>query len=386
VADRTRILCIQYTNPAAYPPVEHAARLLARSGCAVRVLGTGAPNEPLAFRADLEADVRLMRAARAGWRQKLHYLAFAAWVVRHAVLWRANWIYASDPLSCPVALGLSYLPGVGVVYQEHDSPRGLDAARSLFMRTVLGARRRLAGRARLCVLPSEERTRAFSNAMTTRHVATVWNTPMLDEVIEGQRRTGAGPLRLWFHGSIVPARLPLSLVDALGRVPRDVTLEIVGYETAGHPGYVAEIRRRAALARVADRVTVSGPMPRHELLTKCSTADVGVALMPLKSDDVNERHMVGASNKPFDYMARGLALLVPALPAWRAAFVDRGFARECDPESVEDLADAIGWFHAHRAETVAMGECGRAMIRSEWNYERAFQPVLSALHGEDARA
>ena len=48
--------------------------------------------------------------------------------------------------------------------------------------------------------------------------------------------------------------------------------------------------------------------------------------MPLTSDDVNLRTMAGASNKPFDYLARGLALLVSDLAEWKALFVDPGTA------------------------------------------------------------
>jgi len=37
-----RILYIQYTNPAGYPPLEHSSRILAKEGWEVRFLGTGA--------------------------------------------------------------------------------------------------------------------------------------------------------------------------------------------------------------------------------------------------------------------------------------------------------------------------------------------------------
>ena len=37
-----RILYVQFTNPAAYPPLEHSARILADAGWDVMFLGTGA--------------------------------------------------------------------------------------------------------------------------------------------------------------------------------------------------------------------------------------------------------------------------------------------------------------------------------------------------------
>ena len=383
-ADRgpVRVLFVQYTNPAAYPPVEHGARLLKESGCEVRVLGIGALQGALVFRPESAGDVRLMSFAEPGWRQKVHYLRFCAWVMAQAISWRPHWIYASDPLSCPVALALSYLPGIRAVYHEHDSPSEGTAGMALPMRRVMWARRALARRARLCVLPNEGRSELFRRTTGAHEVLTVWNTPTRDEVIEGRRSRRVGsPLRLWFHGSIVPARVPLSLVKALAALPDDITLAIAGYETAGHPGYVAEFLGAAAAAGVERRVTVLSAMPRHRLLEACSEADLGISFGPLDSADVNERMMVGASNKPFDYMARGLALVVSDLPEWRATFVERGFGLACNPESVPDLVEAIRWFRDHRAETACMGERGAGMIRTTWNYEQAFRPVIEIIRG-----
>ena len=39
---KPRILFLQFTNPAGYPPLEHASRILAAQGWDVRFLGTGA--------------------------------------------------------------------------------------------------------------------------------------------------------------------------------------------------------------------------------------------------------------------------------------------------------------------------------------------------------
>ena len=99
--------------------------------------------------------------------------------------------------------------------------------------------------------------------------------------------------------------------------------------------------------------------------------------MPPASSDINSQEMVGASNKPFDYMARGLALLVSDLPDWRATYVDQGFARACDPDSVDSLEQNLRWFLDHPDEVRRMGDRGRDRIRRAWNYEESFAPVLA---------
>ena len=65
-----RILYVQYTNPAGYPPLEHSSRILADAGWSALFLGTGAlgANE-LEFPAYRNITVRRMAFCRAGWRQ-----------------------------------------------------------------------------------------------------------------------------------------------------------------------------------------------------------------------------------------------------------------------------------------------------------------------------
>jgi glycosyltransferase involved in cell wall biosynthesis len=93
----------------------------------------------------------------------------------------------------------------------------------------------------------------------------------------------------------------------------------------------------------------------------------------------NSRWMVGAANKPFDYMANGLALIVSDLPDWRTAFVASGFGIACNPDDPASVATALDWLVDHPAETSAMGERGRQQIAAQWNYERQFEPVRQML-------
>jgi glycosyltransferase involved in cell wall biosynthesis len=101
--------------------------------------------------------------------------------------------------------------------------------------------------------------------------------------------------------------------------------------------------------------------------------------MPLESDDPNSLDMVGASNKPFDYLAAGLTLLVSDLPDWRRAYVESGYGLACDPADPGSIAAALAWLIDHPREVRAMGEAGRQRIRTDWNYERTFGPVLEVL-------
>jgi glycosyltransferase involved in cell wall biosynthesis len=375
-----RVLFIQYTNPAAYPPLEHASRILARDGWTVLFLGTGSfgANE-LRFRHHASIENRQMRFCPPGWRQKLHYLQFILWTVFWTVRWRPNWAYASDLLSCPAALVISYVPQVRVIYHEHDSPTAY--GKNLFQRIAQAARLKLADRAQQCILPNEVRASLFAKETANgNNVSWVWNCPSLEEVSTTRPPNDGRELWVLYHGSIVPARLPATVLHALAVLPDTVKLRIIGYETVGHAGYVEELRRLANDLGIADRVHFVGSVPlRADLLDWCRKCDVGLALMPKRSDDLNEQAMVGASNKPFDYLSSGLALLVSDLPDWRQFFVKSGCAYACLPEDPQSIAEALRWFLAHPEEMRAMGELGRQRILTDWNYEAQFAPILAEM-------
>jgi len=83
-----RILFIQYANPAAYPPLLHGTRILAREGWQVRVLGVETPGTlPLEWPRTEGVDCRVMRGTPVGLLLKLQYLIYT--VVLHRYLrWR----------------------------------------------------------------------------------------------------------------------------------------------------------------------------------------------------------------------------------------------------------------------------------------------------------
>ncbi len=190
----------------------------------------------------------------------------------------------------------------------------------------------------------------------------------------------ARELRLAYHGSINRDRLPLAVLEAMSRFPGRVQLSVVGYETVGSKGYMSEFLQTAERLGLGEAVEFVGALPaRHDIFQQASKCNVGLAFMPLRGGDVNMANMTGASNKPFDYLACGLALLVSARPDWEAKFVQSGYGLACNPDDADSIAAQLRWFLEHPVEMRAMGEQGRQRILSELNYEMQFQPVLEQL-------
>ena len=377
-----RIVYVQYTNPAGYPPLEHSSQILAGRGCEVLFLAAAADgSRSLRFRTHPSTTVRRLPAFGAGLAQQFNYLCYVAWTLAVCIYWRPHWVYASEPMACLPTLGIRFLTGCRTLYHEHDTPT-YNSRSTLIQRLLRAARRRLARSADICVLPEQNRLRSFveETGRTSGSSMCVWNCPGIEEV--GPRRAaatdGAGA-HFYFHGSINVLRLPPTILDALARVPR-ATLTIVGYETIGSRGYMKSLLEKARQLGVSERLHHIGPLAeRAEIMRRAGEADVGFAFMPAHADDINIRHMAGASNKPFDYLAVGTALLVSDLPGWREMYVEPGYAIACDPSDAESLTRAMTWCADNLAQVRAMGEAGRLRIAAEWNYERQFAPVADEI-------
>jgi glycosyltransferase involved in cell wall biosynthesis len=375
-----RILYVQFTDPAAYPPVEHSTGLFAARGWEVTIIGTGTfgglnlqlPTHP-------RICVKKIGFVRGGWGQKLQYIFFAVLLLYWTWRWKPSWIYGSDPLTCPIVWLIRKLTMINVVYHEHDSP-SCEQDQSKFMRWVFAFRSRLAKDAELCLLPQRGRLCKFlKKTGRTKPVFCVWNCPRVDETVNVNLGHNKG-LIIYYHGSISGARLPSQLIIAASRFNGAVRLRVAGYEAPGSIGYMAELTALAAKHGVGEMIELLGTIPfRKDLLLSASEAHVGLSLMPKQSDDINMQHMVGASNKPFDYMACGLPLLVTDLPEWRSTFVKPGYGRACDPEDPDSIEAALRWYLEHPEQRREMGKKCKVKIRQAWNYENEFASVLATI-------
>jgi glycosyltransferase involved in cell wall biosynthesis len=379
----SRIVFIQYANPAYYPPLEHASRILAEQGWQVIFLSATLPlDDNRVFPPHERIEVRRFPAFGGGLARWLNFVAFILWVVVNALRFRPQWIYASEIFACPAALATKLLSGCNVAYHEHDMPTFREPG-SFTQRVMRMARHRLARLAELCILPQEQRLLAFV-AETRRRGPTlcVHNCPRREEVKPSRVNSSpqSGKTTFYYHGSVNGVRLPLSILDALARAPNGTHLLVVGYETVGSVGYMKSFLNHAVAIGVHERVRYLGALrQRADILAAAEAADVGLAFMPASSDDINMRHMAGASNKPFDYMAVGLMLLVSDLPEWRQMFVKPGYARACNPADAASIAEAMTWCVSNSRTVRRAGEMGRQKILNEWNYESEFAPVAQIL-------
>jgi glycosyltransferase involved in cell wall biosynthesis len=249
----------------------------------------------------------------------------------------------------------------------------------------MGARAKLAREVELCVLPNEDRARVFrEQTKTQKPVECVWNVPGLEEI--GPRKPKPNlqtPLKLFYGGSLAPARLSPLFLQEIIKLAGQIELEIVGYATYAAQKYIKSV---VSMNKETGRKTITyhGALSRRsELLAVADSCEAALCLMPMSSEDLNMRTMAGASNKPFDVMARGLAVVVSDIPDWKRLYLpgdnhengkgywisDMGYGIAINPECEESIRGGLEWMLGNREKLWEMGERGRLNIKKDWNYK-----------------
>ena len=369
-----RIAFVQYTSPAAYPPIMNAARICRDSGLRVSLWGVQSQGAAGSLQMDAcqGMDLSLMPYCAPGVWQKFHYLRFFIVGVLRCLWFRPSVVYCSDLWSYPIGWVLSQVLGFRVVAHEHDSPA---SDGSFAIRVCLSCREMLFRRS-LVVFPQRERSEIAAKSLMIPSKVVVWNCPRMDEVVDAIPVESRESITLWYHGSIVPSQFPSTIIQAMAILPGNYRLRFAGYETIGSRGYIASLMDLARTLGIADRVEYVGAIPtRSGLFTHASQCDVGLALF----DRQFREPMVGASNKPFDYLACGLAVLANGSSEWVEFFKEIPAVFHADPADPDAIAAALKCLVGEASTMLSVRHEGIQKIRDDWNYETQFQPVLEAI-------
>ena len=370
------ILYLQRSNPGAYPPVVHSTRILADAGWEVLHLGLEMPHLRslrLAEHPNVEhSEVPFSNSVFGRATRDLQFLAQALRIIYQK---KPAFLYISDNAITPVAMALHKLVKIPMIYHEHDCPEGSLGWRAKAWRYVHE-------NALLRIFPNETRGH-HTNLQLGQELPfeTVWNCCAQIEAMEVEKSNDT--IKLLYHGSIVPSRLPLTIVDAIKRAPENLELDVIGYETQGGIGHCERVDQYAKSIGCESQIRFHGPKTRAEILQFCDEAHIGFSLFQNAEQSVNETNMCGASVKVFEYLARGVLPIVNAHDDWQRHFEHLHLARTCDPKDADSvaqtLAEAIKQVRTSKEPLLVKGP---HQIRKLWNYEMQFAPILTFLNSD----
>jgi glycosyltransferase involved in cell wall biosynthesis len=377
-----RITLVAFGDPYRLPPTLNAARLLAQRGWQVDLLGArfrGQP--PLADSLPAEVATRTDLEIGTGPRQVAAWARFIAAGLRLARRERPSWIYAYDCMAAPVGRWMARVSGARLVYHCHDSARPEAMARTQRWLRIKRHELAAARAADLVVFPQADRARHFAEeAGLARPPEIVFNCPPRDWLGDEQRvdPDTAAHRRRWprlvIYQGLNAARGVRELIDSMGWWPEDAGLVLLGdLASRGVPAAQAHARARG----VSERILWRSLLPYHEVATVCRVATLGVLITP--GTDYNLRHLAGASNKVFEYMACGLPVLVPSTAGWDALIEAPGHGEVCRDPSPAALGAQIARILDDQPRRALVSARNRQAFLDRYNYEAQFEPVARVL-------
>lgn len=362
------ILFLQFYDLQFLPTIVHAVKYWSREGASITAV---AIKEPRSECPDY-ADVRYVKVDRLplSFRVPISFAQFMLTAIWLMATKRPQLVHASDLLSCPAALCAMILFRIPVVYQEHDSPMSLPGLRRMVLTRL---RDLLASRAKQVLVPNRGRGEAFRGLVSADRLFIAPNFPPLPEVLSYQGSISARgeELRIYYHGSINPSRLPLSVIHAIAQSKVPMRLLIAGYDTTPGQRHTQVINQLARSLKVDSKVNFLEYVPsRSSLLAIGATCHVGLSLMPMDSIDVNEMYMAGASQKFYEYLMIGLVPLVSVAPDWVETFRGHDIAIWCDPSDPETIKCALEEIAANPERRSELVRRGQGLLESSWHSEQ----------------
>jgi glycosyltransferase involved in cell wall biosynthesis len=167
-------------------------------------------------------------------------------------------------------------------------------------------------------------------------------------------------LRVVYTGSFGVGRPLADILDALVRAPSAVLTLYALHVTS-------ELVRSEALARgVEDRVVVLPPLAPDELRERLGDYDVGIVF----DRPLTRNAELSLPNKLFEYLAAGLAVAVPRLPAMTPVVEETGAGVTYAPGDPADLGGALEALAANRGELAAMRASALRAAKERFNSRR----------------
>jgi len=366
------IVYLQFGNPGAYPPICHSSRILADAGWKIRHFGLRSPaTDALKLPQHSNIDATLFHLSTKRIGRLLNYQQVFAQALVYCLRYKPVAIYASDPFVASTALLLKRATKIPVIYHEHDLPIGPQRA------TARLSRSRLADEATLRVFPSKRRAQIYkAQTACTRDTLEVANCPSLKEIMTADPKFGE-PIRLLYHGSIVPARLPITVIEAIALCDEISEFTLIGYETSSGRGHVDRLITRAKELGCANKIKYLGVQPRNVILERCRLSTIGISLFDPETLNENEEAMPGASVKVFEYLSQGVVPILNSGLGWEPDYINAGYAVGAAPKDSKALAAAFRQAIAKRSQR--WFSTVRQRLMDDWNYESQFSKVSEGL-------
>lgn len=216
-------------------------------------------------------------------------------------------------------------------------------------------------------------TPSIGEKFSSKKTVLVQNFPLLSDLIhENTHQRNANGTIASYVGVISKERGLMEMIEAVELLPEKLGLSL---HIAGDlpPELCQAIEQKV---KKNNRFVFKGLISRAEVGDLLSQSLVGLVLFhPCPN------HTKSQPNKLFEYMAAGIPVIASDFPHWKKFVLENQCGLCVDPLSPIQIAKAIEWIMAHPDQAEEMGNNGRILIESRFNWETESRKLLDLYHG-----
>ena len=318
---------------------------------------------------------RPLWASAAGWPD---YLIFLKTLDNRIARLKPGVVYCYDSPAFVAASFIRRYRDFRLVYHCYDQWEPERQSRfSLRRRLDLRAFRE-GPRAALVIYPEPARATYYMKRSGDRRPPTILpNYPKLDlmppiEDFDSLIERRFARQELLYTGVISSTVALPETIRALAEIK--ARLRILGVENTETRRQLGELARHLSLE---ERVSFSGWIPHREMIARTMDATIGLALH--KPVSLNLTELVSASNKLWEYAARGIPAVVPDTPNYRSKLTGEEWVAFADLNDPGSIARALRWFLDDRERYARACRAARQAFEDRYNFESVAPKVIERL-------
>lgn len=292
-------------------------------------------------------------------------------VLTAAIRQTADVYHFHDPELIPVGLALKVM-GKRVIYDVHEGYSDSILDREWLPKSLRWIVAKLVQQlerlsvhcfdAIVCATPH------IAESFQSKKTFVIRNFPMLEELAQssGNPFSNRQP-HFAFVGHISRGRGAVQMIDALDKTSnRSILLHL------GCPFDNPQLKDQLTAMSGWKQVVAHGWMSRSQIAELYGQVLAGVVVFqPTKN------YLQALPTKLFEYMSAGIPAIVSDFPILRNVIDENQCGIIVDPRNSDDIARAMDWIASNPEEAQLMGERGRQLVLSQYNWEHEAKQLLA---------
>lgn len=284
----------------------------------------------------------------------------------------ADLYHFHDPELLPFGLQLKK-QGKTVIYDAHENHSGSIQDRKYlqpWLRPILARHvKKLENKADQLLDAIVTATPAIARQFRNPNTIAIQNFPLLNEFAQvAKAKTEDRRPQVAFVGGMSEIRGLTPVVQAIAQVPKGKLILAGSFTPASYQQELASLPGWKQTEH-------HGWLSREDVASLLGQSMAGiVTFLPAQN------HNESQPNKIFEYMAAGIPVIGSNFPLWQEIIEKENIGICVDPNSPEQIAQAIQYVLDHPQKAAEMGARGRKAIEEKYSWEAESQKLISLYH------